>query len=168
MTAAPTDLTAFVERFGSVVEHSPWVAEAAFAHGPFDDIDALHAAFEAELMAAAPTAQLDILNAHPDLAIRERAAQDLTEESAREQAGAGLDRLQDDDRLALAVALTAYRDRFGFPFIVCVRDHGGVGLLELAQARAAHTPDEELETALAEVSAIVRYRLADLVAEDQA
>ena len=168
MTPAPTDLPAFVERFGSVVEHSPWVAEAAFAHGPFRDLDALHAAFEAELLAAPPDAQLAILRAHPDLAVRERAAQQLTEESAREQAGAGLDRLDDDDRRALAVELTAYRDRFGFPFIVCVRDHGGAGLLELARSRADHSSEHELQTAIAEVSAIVRHRLADLAREDQA
>lgn len=161
---AGLDRAGFVARFGGVVEHSPWVAEAVFEAGPFDDVPALHAAFTRVLAAAPPDRQLEVLCAHPDLAVRERAAQQLTEESAREQAGAGLDRLADDDRLALAVALTAYRDRFGFPFIVCVRDHGGTGLLDLARERVGRSPDEERATALEEVGAIVRHRLVDLLA----
>lgn len=142
------------------------MAEAAFEAGPFATFEELHAAFEASLLAASPQQQLAVLRAHPDLAVAQRATQHLTEESAREQSGAGLDRLADNARIDLAVALTAYRDRFGFPFIVCVRDYGGKGLMELVDARLRATPEQELAVALAEVSSIIRHRLSDLVLED--
>lgn len=160
------DRDAFVKRFGGVAEHSPWVAELAFQAGPFATLEQLHGAFEEALLAASLDQQLAVLRAHPDLAVAERAAQQLTEESASEQAGAGLDRLGDNARIDLAVALTAYRDRFGFPFIVCVRDHGGKGLMELVDARIRASPEQEHAVALAEVSSIIRHRLSDLVSED--
>ncbi|MBJ7472352.1 MAG: 2-oxo-4-hydroxy-4-carboxy-5-ureidoimidazoline decarboxylase [Solirubrobacteraceae bacterium] len=163
---AGLDRAAFVARFGSVVEHSPWVAGAAYDAGPFADLAQLHGAFSTALLSAPVEQQLAVLRAHPDLAVAERAAQALTDESAREQAGAGLDRLADEARLSLADALTVYRDRFGFPFIACVRDHGGAGLAELVDARLGSTPEQELAVALAEVSSIVFHRLSDLLAED--
>jgi OHCU decarboxylase len=161
-----SDEAGFVDRFGGVIEYSPWVAQQAWASAPFRDLAALHAAFEAALLAAPPADQLAVLRAHPDLAIREAKAAELTPESASEQAGAGLDRMGREERLALADALAAYRDRFGFPFIVCVRDHGGAGLDELVATRIHASAHEEFAVALAEVSAIARYRLADLIAEE--
>lgn len=166
MTATiPTELDAFVERFGSVVEHSPWVAEQVFADGPFGDAAALHAAFEARLLAAPRDAQLAVLNAHPELAAERVIPRDaLTAESRSEQAGAGLDQLADERRTALAATLATYRERFGFPFIACVRDHGSVAALEgLTAERVGRDPDTEFVTALAEVSAIARHRITDLV-----
>lgn len=163
---AGMDRAAFVERFGAVAEHSPWVADAAYDQGPFATLAQLHAAFQEALLRAPVDRQLAVLRAHPDLAVAERAKQQLTQESAREQTGAGLDRLADDARLGLAAALTAYRDRFGFPFIACVRDHGGQGIPELVAARIDASPDEARAVALAEVSSIIRHRLTDLVPED--
>lgn len=164
-TPIPTDRDAFVERFAGVVEHSPWVAEQAFADGPFHTATDLHLAFDARLRAAPHDAQLAVLNAHPELAAeRVIPRESLTAESRSEQAGAGLDTLADDRRVALAATLATYRERFGFPFIACVRDHGSVSALEgLAAARVEQPPEVEFETAISEVSAIARYRLVDLV-----
>ncbi|MEH3052945.1 MAG: 2-oxo-4-hydroxy-4-carboxy-5-ureidoimidazoline decarboxylase [Patulibacter minatonensis] len=161
----PADRASFVERFGAVVEHSPWVAERAFSHGPFADVVDLHAAFDAELRAATTDLQLDVLRAHPELAAERVIPRgELTPESRSEQAGAGLDALADERRLALAAQLAAYRGRFGFPFIACVRDHGSVAALEgLVAERVGRAPEAELATALAEVSSIARHRLVDLV-----
>jgi OHCU decarboxylase len=163
--AIPAARDAFVARFGGVVEHSPWVAEQAFDDGPFADVAALHAAFDARLRAAPHDAQLAVLCAHPELAAERVIPRDaLTDESRSEQARAGLDQLADERRLALAATLATYRERFGFPFIACVRDHGTVAALEgLAQARVSGTPEAEFATALDEVSAIARHRLVDLV-----
>lgn len=158
----PAEAGAFVKRFGGVVEHSPWVAERAFAAAPFAGLDDLHAAFESALLAGSREEQLDVLRAHPDLAVA-GGRQQLTAASASEQAGAGLERLEAQRRDALAARLTAYRERFGFPFIACVRDHGGAGLAELLEARIDGDPETELATALAEVSRIARHRLADLL-----
>lgn len=160
----PSEREAFVARFGSVVEHSPWVAELAFEDGPFADAGALHAAIEARLLAAPREAQLAVLRAHPELAAeRVIAPEALTPESRSEQAGAGLDRLGEERRTALAALLAAYRDRFGFPFIVCVRNHASAALEDVVHERAAGEPDAEFAAALAEVSAIARHRIADLV-----
>jgi 2-oxo-4-hydroxy-4-carboxy-5-ureidoimidazoline decarboxylase len=168
LPAGKLDQAAFVQRFGGVVEHSPWVAEAAWNWRPFRDFDALHLAFDAALMAAPESAQVAVLQAHPDLAVDGPAVTaSLTAESRGEQAGAGLDKLTEDRRAELAGTLAAYRAKFDFPFIICVRDHGGEGIDELALARAENPREAELQTALNEVSAIARHRLADLVAEDQ-
>ena len=156
--AISAEREAFVERFGSVVEHSPWVAEQAFQDGPFANAAAVHSAFHARLFAAPHEAQLAVLLAHPELATSRAAPTDLTPESTSEQAGAGLDRLAEHDRLALATALREYRNRFDFPFIACVRDHGGATLDDLVAARLHADPAEEFQVALTEVSAIARHR----------
>ncbi|MEV4423239.1 2-oxo-4-hydroxy-4-carboxy-5-ureidoimidazoline decarboxylase [Patulibacter sp. NPDC049589] len=164
-TLPELDREAFVDRFGGVVEDSPWVAEAAWEAGPFSDVVALHDAFERVLLHAGEQLQRRVLLAHPELAVSGGVdAATLSEESAGEQRGAGLDRLAAARRDALAVALRTYRDRFGFPFVACVRDHGGAGLEELLASRVDAAPDDELRTALREVSAIARHRLEDLCA----
>jgi len=169
LPAGKLDQGAFVKRFGGVVEHSPWVAEAAWNWRPFRDFDALHLAFDAALMAAPRSAQIAVLQEHPELATDGPAvAASLTAESRSEQAGAGLDKLPQERRAELAATLAAYREKFDFPFIICVRDHGGEGIDDLARERAQNSPEAELQTALDEVSAIARHRLADLVAEDAA
>ncbi len=115
-------------------------------------------------MAASREAKLAVLNAHPELAAeRVIPRESLTAESRSEQAGAGLDRLTDERRLALAAQLAAYRERFGFPFIVCVRNHGSAVLEALVAERVTRDPEAELVTALAEVSAIAYHRVVDLV-----
>jgi len=169
LPAGKLDQAAFVKRFGGVVEHSPWVAEAAWVWRPFRDFDALYLAFDAALMAAPESAQIAVLQAHPELATDGPAVTaSLTAESRGEQAGAGLDRLTEERRAELAATLATYRAKFDFPFIVCVRDHGGEGIDALARERAQNTRETELQTALDEVSAIARHRLADLVSEDAA
>lgn len=163
MLVAPADRAAFVALLGGVVEDSPWVAEAAWEDGPFADPDALHAAFDRALRSAPRERRIGVLRAHPELAVAGGTdAAELSAASAREQAGAGLDRLEAARREALAAALRAYRGRFGFPFVACVRDHGGAGLERLLAARVGADPEDELETALGEVSAIARHRLRDL------
>ncbi len=161
----PTEAGPFVARFGGVVELSPWVAERAFVDGPFADAMSLHEAFHRALHAAERALQLEVLRAHPELAAeRVIPRESLTAESRGEQASAGLDRLADERRLALAATLATYRERFGFPFIVCVRDHGSIDVIEeLAHERVQREHELEFATALHEVSAIARHRIHDLV-----
>lgn len=161
----PIEPGPFVAALGSVVEHSPWVAEQAFESRPFADLAELHAAFESALLAAPLEAQLAVLRAHPDLAVGGAQPAVLTAESQAEQAGAGLDRLEEERREALALSLAEYREKFDFPFIACVRDHGGAGLEELLASRIGGTPGAERAIALREVSSIARHRLADVVGE---
>lgn len=153
----------FVEWFGPVFESSPWVAEVASRARPFDDLEDMHRALCEAMYAASREKQLALILAHPDLAGKAAIAGDLTEESTREQASAGLDRLSPEEYEAFTGMNAAYREKFGMPMIVCVREHDKESILREAGARLKNDREQEIETALAEISKIARYRLRDLV-----
>jgi OHCU decarboxylase len=158
-----SDEEEFVARFGGVFEHSPWVARAAWRRRPFADQAELEQAFESALREAPRSDQLALIRAHPELAGREASTGELTDESAREQASAGLDRLSRADYEALQRLNAAYRERFGFPLLVCVREHTVGSILQWGAARLEHTEDEEVEIAVGEIAKIAALRLDDLL-----
>ena len=156
----------FVSRFGSVFEGSPWVAERAWEARPFGSMSGLHGAM-VEAMSGAPDEwQLALIRAPPHLAGRTALAGERTPESTREQASAGLDRLTPDEYEAFMRLNTGYREKFGFPMIVCVREHTKESILAQAEARMEHSREEEIEVALGEIAKIARLRLQDLVETD--
>ena len=165
MSAAATlgglDRTAFVSRLGGIYEHSPWVAERAFAAGPFDSVDALHAAMQAAVLAAAPAEQMALIRAHPELGARLEAAT-VTDHSRAEQRGAGLDRCTAEEKSHMQVLNQRYREKFGFPFIVAVKGLDWAAIITRMEARLAHTREQEVATALAEIGRIARFRLEAL------
>lgn len=143
----------------ALFEHSPWVearADAAPASGDrwADLMAVVHAASADE--------QLALIRAHPELAGKAAIDQTLTDASAREQASAGLDRLTPDEFARFHALNAAYRDRFGFPFVICVRLTDKAGILAAMEARLAHDRATEIATALDEIGRIVRLRLEDL------
>jgi OHCU decarboxylase len=154
------DHDAFLERFGGVFEQSPWVAERAWAARPFGTLDVLHQTMVEAVERAPRDVQLALIRAHPDLAARVS----MTAESVREQAAAGLDSLTAEQFDRITWLTTAYRARFGFPFIVCAREHSPDSIIAACEARTEHGPDEEEQTALSEIAKIARLRLIDLVA----
>ena len=111
----------FTARFGDVAEHSPWVAERAAGARPFADRDGVARAFAAALRDATRDEKLAVLRAHPDLAGKAAVAGALIEDSRREQAGAGLDRLTPAEFERFTALNAAYRERFGIPFIFAVK-----------------------------------------------
>jgi 2-oxo-4-hydroxy-4-carboxy-5-ureidoimidazoline decarboxylase len=152
---------AFVARLSGIFEHSPWVAEAVLTGRPFTDVASLHAAMVAAVDAAGTDPALALLRAHPELARRET----LTAESAAEQGGMGLDRLDGDEASRFEALNLAYRERFGFPFIIAVRgQRDRAAILAALIARLAHDAPTEQAAALAEVAKIARFRLDDLIA----
>jgi OHCU decarboxylase len=153
---------AFVERFGPLFEHSPWVAHDAWSDRPFADTEDVFEALESAMYSAPRERQLALIRAHPDLAGRAAIEGTLTKSSKREQASAGLDRLTPDEYTAFTRTNTAYRERFGFPFVVCVREHTKESILRVAAERLEHTRDEEVRVALGEIAKIARLRLKDL------
>jgi len=157
------DRDAFVERFGGVFEASPWVARAAYADGPFADLNALHRAMLAIVSAAPRERQIALIRAHPDLAGKAAIAGDLTPESTAEQASAGLDRLTPQQFARITDLNAAYRERFGFPFVICAREHDAAGIIEAMERRLANDPDSEVPIALEQIGRIARLRLEDLV-----
>lgn len=154
------DHDAFMARFGGVFEQSPWVAERAWASRPFGSLDTLHQTMVDAVERAPREVQLALIRAHPDLA----ANVSLTPESEREQSAAGLDSLTPEQFERITWLTTAYRARFGFPFIVCAREHTPDTIIAAAERRTDSGPDEEEQTALSEIAKIARLRLIDLVA----
>jgi 2-oxo-4-hydroxy-4-carboxy-5-ureidoimidazoline decarboxylase len=152
-----------VAHFGGVFEESPWIAREAWEQRPFESVDALHAAMVWVVEHSPRAARLELIRAHPDLAGKAAIAGALTPESTREQAAAGLDRLTPLQYERLTALTAAYRERFGFPFVVCAREHTADSIIEAAGSRLERTPDEEEQTALSEIAEIARLRLDDLV-----
>ncbi len=161
-----TDRDAFVTRLGGIFEASPWIAAAAWERGPYANVAELHAAMVAIVDGAPPDARRDLIRAHPDLAGKAAIAGTLTPESTREQAAAGLDRLTPAQHARIVELTTAYRERFGFPFVVCAREHTADSIIAAAAQRLTHDPDDEERTALAEIAKIAALRLAELTTDD--
>ncbi len=156
----------FVARFGSIFEHSPWIAERAHDAGLGPDQDTasgLHAAMVRVFRAASEDARLGVLRAHPDLAGKLASAKRLTAESTGEQASAGLDALTDDERARFTALNDAYQARFGFPFILAVKGRSKGQILENFEARVDNDRDTEFATACAQVERIAGLRLADIL-----
>ncbi|MCT8974113.1 2-oxo-4-hydroxy-4-carboxy-5-ureidoimidazoline decarboxylase [Microbaculum marinisediminis] len=159
------DPAAFVAAFADIAEHSPWVAERAAAERPFRDRSAVVDAFARAVRSADADDRLALLRAHPDLAGRAAIAGQIGADSRSEQAGAGLDRLTADEFTRFTEMNTAYRDRFGFPFILAVRGATKHDILAAFEARIDNDRAGEFETALEQVCRIMRFRLEDRIAE---
>jgi 2-oxo-4-hydroxy-4-carboxy-5-ureidoimidazoline decarboxylase len=159
------DRDAFVERFGGIFEHSPWIAETAWESRPWPGLPALHAAMCAVVRAAPRQAHLALIRAHPDLVGRAALSGTLTRASTAEQRAAGLDRgaLTPAEIARFVEANTAYQERFGFPFVICARENRKDAILAGFDARLGNTPEQEIATALGEIERIAWYRLVDLV-----
>jgi adenine deaminase len=154
------DRAEFIERFGSLFEDSPWVAEAAWRQDGFADGEELYDALRSAMYAASEQRRLELIRAHPDLG--ERVAP-MTAASRSEQSGAGLDRLSPAEYERFIATNAAYREKFGFPFVICVRDHTKESILAAAGERLANTREAEVDTALAEIAKIARLRLEDVL-----
>ena len=157
---------AFVARFGGLFEHSRWVAENVLPRRPFADVDAMIVGMTEVVSRAGGLRQMDLLRAHPKLADKAAMAAGLTDASAAEQASAGLDRLTAEEFARFHTLNAAYDEKFGFPFIICVRLAGGkAGILAAMEARLNNSLEGERRTALAEVSQIARLRFQDMISE---
>jgi 2-oxo-4-hydroxy-4-carboxy-5-ureidoimidazoline decarboxylase len=151
----------FVTTFGHLFEHSPWVVERAWDKRPFPDERALHGAFMAVVAEAGRPEQLALIRAHPELGMK---AVDLTEASDSEQSGAGLKHLREAEFERFAALNAAYRGKFGFPFIICVRQHSKTSILAAFEQRLLNDEAAETSRALAEIGAITFLRLNDMKA----
>ncbi|MDG1457478.1 MAG: allantoinase PuuE [Pseudoprimorskyibacter sp.] len=153
----------FVADFGSVFENSAWVAEAAAPErGPsFDTATGVHALLVRQFRKASDDQRLAVLNAHPDLAGKLAQAQRLTSDSTSEQASAGLDMLTDDERTIFSKLNGEYTQKFGFPFIIAVRDHTKSSILAQFQERLSNSKSREFTEACKQVERIASLRLKD-------
>jgi 2-oxo-4-hydroxy-4-carboxy-5-ureidoimidazoline decarboxylase len=148
-----------------VYEKSPWIAEQAFAArsaaggGAFDSLTAIDEAMWAVVSSAADEAQLSLLNAHPDLAGKAALAGDITAESSDEQLRAGLSSLTPEEMVHFTQLNAAYRDKFGFPFILAVRNATKRTILGAFEKRLGNSPGAEQAACIAQVRKIAWMRL---------
>ncbi len=150
----------FIARYAGIYEHSPWVAERVAPYVADDDDAETLARMMADCVDnAAPELQLELICAHPDLAGKAQLAGKLTEDSTLEQASAGLDHCSAEEYERFQALNAAYREKFGFPFVMAVRDSDRNDILEAFEARLENDYDLEFETALIEIHKIARLRL---------
>ncbi|MBA2779138.1 2-oxo-4-hydroxy-4-carboxy-5-ureidoimidazoline decarboxylase [Billgrantia kenyensis] len=162
----PSTLTRdeFVARFGDIYEHSPWVAELTWERGlqPHQDTPAgLAEAMGQTLREASEERQLEVIRAHPDLAGKAAIAGELTNDSTREQAGAGLDQCTPEEMARFERFNGAYKEKFGFPFVMAVKGSDRHAILAAFETRLDNSPDEERRTAIEQINRIARFRLDD-------
>ncbi len=160
------DRDAFVAAYSGIFEHSAWIAERAYELelGPAHDTSGgLHNALARMFRSASEPERLGVLTAHPDLAGKLAQAKRLTQESTSEQASAGLDALTDAERDAFTDLNTRYTQKFGFPFIIAVRDHNKASILDAFQRRIEQDRDTEFAEACRQVERIAEFRLQDVL-----
>ncbi|TLD72157.1 2-oxo-4-hydroxy-4-carboxy-5-ureidoimidazoline decarboxylase [Phragmitibacter flavus] len=150
----------FTTTFGSIFEHSPWVAQQTYPKKPFTDLADLHQKMCATLRASSPQSQLDLIIAHPDLGERLGA---LTPESTHEQASAGLNQLTQTELDRFNANNTAYKQKFGFPFVICARLNDKDTMLAAFETRLQNDRETELATALEQIEKIALLRLQSLI-----
>ena len=154
---SPEDFTSAV---GDTFELAPWVAESAAARRPFQTVTTLHEAMMGAVRAAPRERQAEFLRGHPDLAGKAARAGAMTDDSKREQASVGLDSLGEEEFARFHRLNDAYKARFDFPFIVCVRRHTQESILAQFERRLGHDQATEFAAALQEVFFITRLRIA--------
>ena len=156
----------FVSRYGGIFEHSAWIAERAFEDelgAAHDTAVGLHNALARKFRSASDSERLGVLTAHPDLAGKLAAAKRLTAESTSEQASAGLDALTDPEREEFQALNATYTEKFGFPFIIAVKDLDKTQILNAFQDRINNDRDTEFATACKQVERIALLRLSDIL-----
>lgn len=155
----------FVSHFGDVYEHSPWVAESVYDQGMSDDDDVvanLHQRMASTLLDATKQQQLDLINAHPDLAGRAAINGELTAASTAEQAGAGIDQCSAEEFEKFTTYNNSYKSRFNFPFIMAVKGANRYQILESFEKRLGNDSETEFATAIQEINKIALFRLRDM------
>ena len=155
----------FAAQLDGIYEHSPWIAERAAAARPFASRLQLLAAMQTVVMAATTDEQLALVRAHPELAGKAAIRGELTAESTREQAGAGLSECSAEEFDRLQTLNEAYTGRFGFPFVLAVKGHDRASVLRAFEHRLRNEPADELATALAQIERIAELRLAERLRE---
>lgn len=149
----------FVAAFGNVFEETPAIALQAWNHRPFTNATQLHQQMLKVVNEMEQDSQLNFIRSHPDLGSKTR----MAAASVQEQAGAGLDRLTPEEYECFHQLNQAYRHKFGFPFIIAVRNHTKESILETFKHRLNNSLNMEIQQALSEIAQITQIRLSALI-----
>lgn len=157
------DASDFRDVLGGIFEHSSWIPEQAHVTAPFESFDALYQALCDVTDAAPESDQLGLIRAHPDLAGKLAVAGELTDHSTSEQQSARLDQLSEDRFKEITQLNEAYKTKFSFPFIICVKDHTQDSIFANFRERLQNDASEERIAALTQIKRIAWHRLTDTV-----
>ncbi|NKB22746.1 MAG: 2-oxo-4-hydroxy-4-carboxy-5-ureidoimidazoline decarboxylase [Alphaproteobacteria bacterium] len=155
----------FIAALGDVFEHSPWLVERTASARPFATRDVLIEALMVAMREAAEEEKLALIRAHPDLAGKAARAGDMTDHSRYEQSSVGLDRLSDDDYDRFTRLNDAYKEKFGFPFIIAVLDHTKDSILAAFEERIESSRESQIDEAINNIGRIVSLRVLNTVTE---
>jgi 2-oxo-4-hydroxy-4-carboxy-5-ureidoimidazoline decarboxylase len=150
---------AFTEALGAIFEHTPAIAHRTWYQRPFADIADLHTKMVVVVDAMNQEEKLALIQAHPDLGSKTK----MAEASVKEQAGAGLDQLSAEEYERFHSLNQAYREKFGFPFIVAVKNHTRASILEAFERRTHNSSETEIQQAIAEILQIAQFRLTEAI-----
>lgn len=157
------DEEAFVIAFGPLFEHSPWIARETWRHRPFTSRSDLRNRLAATMKSASLEKQVALIAAHPDLAGRLAREGRLTDSSKGEQSAVGLDRLIPEETRKFEEYNRRYREKFGFPFVICARLNDKTTILRAFEQRLESSRGMEIEKAIGEIEKIAELRLESLV-----
>lgn len=149
----------FIKALGAVFEDTPAIARQVWHQRPFADLTQLHQSMVEVVKHMSRDRQLTLIRAHPDLGSKAK----MAPASMQEQAGVGLDRLTPEEYDRFQSLNCAYKDKFGIPFIVAVKNHTKTTILKAFERRLENIVDVEMAQAIAEIVEIARFRLVDLV-----
>lgn len=149
----------FTQALGTVFEETPDIAAAAWLHRPFTSLDHLHRVMVEQVRSLSAEQQVALIQRHPDLGSRVHMAQ----ASVSEQTGAGLDQLTPAEYEQFQTLNAAYRERFGFPFIMAVAGYTKTSILTMFEQRLRHSRERELAQALVEIETIALIRLQNWI-----
>ena len=155
------DEARFLELTGGALEGEVWLAERVLRHRPFADVEAIIEAFETEINGASQLEKIQLIASHPDLGVKVNA--NLSNASVQEQASAGLDQLTEAEYTEFTALNTHYKQTFGFPFVICAREHNKHSILTMFKTRLENPRDTEIHIGTGEIIKIIRLRLFDLV-----
>jgi 2-oxo-4-hydroxy-4-carboxy-5-ureidoimidazoline decarboxylase len=153
----------FVAAIGGVFENMPDLVRQVWEQRPFADVTELYERLEDAVFLLSQDEQIALIRAHPDLGSEAK----MADASVQEQAGAGLDRLTPEEFDRFQTLNAAYQERFGFPFVIAVRNHTKESILEAFDRRLENPSDTEIDQALEEITQIAEFRLLDLVESPQ-
>ena len=155
----------FIEILAGIFEHSPWIAQQVYALRPFDSLESLHAHMFEIVRQASREKRLELICKHPELAGSEAASGQLTTESKDEQASAGLDHCSPEELSRLKQLNRAYREKFGFPFVIAVKRLTRDDILRAMVSRLSNDSSEEFGRSINEIGKIAWLRLSQLITE---
>jgi len=157
------DQQAFTDYLSGIYEHSPWIPQRTWPHGPFADRQALADALARTLDAASDSEKLSLIRAHPELAGKVARRGELSDDSSREQSSAGLDQCSAEEFAEIHRLNREYAEKYGFPFIVAVKGLSRSDIIAAMKRRLDRHRSDEIGEALAQIKRIASFRLADRV-----